>query len=134
MLAAGLVVAGCSGRVNLEIPQELLNADTEEALLLGLSQSDGCSLEGSWKYVSEKDPEYWGYIIIEVVLNRVRGTIEHHYPRAWFEHRTRLVFRGIINPDGLSATVSTVGYYYTRPEQPATTSPAERHGLRHNCN
>ncbi len=56
LLAAGLVVAGFSGRVNLEIPQELLNADTEEALLLGLSQSDGFSLEGSWKYVSEKDP------------------------------------------------------------------------------
>ncbi len=58
LLAAVLVVAGCSSfrPVDLSIPQDLLNADTEESLLLGLSQSDGCSLEGSWKYVSEKDP------------------------------------------------------------------------------
>ena len=106
LLVAVLVVAGCSSfrGVDLSIPQDLLTADTEESLLSSMSLLDGCSLAGTWKYESEKDPEYWGSMIIEVVLNRVRGTLEHHQPHWFGESRMLIIFRGNVDPDGLSAT------------------------------
>ena len=122
LIAAVLAVAACSGfrGVDLSIPQDLLTADTEESLLSSMSLLDGCSLAGTWKYESEKDPEIWGYMIIEVVLNRVRGAIEHHVPRWFGDSRWLFVFRGIINPDGLSATASTVGYAVGYPRRRST--------------
>jgi hypothetical protein len=85
-----------------------------------MSLLDGCSLAGTWKYEDENDPEYWGYMIIEVVLNRVRGTIEHHEPH-WFGDARRLyIFRGEVNPDGFSA----------RARSAAVTGPAWNASLR----
>ncbi len=112
LLVAVLVVAGCSSfrPIDLSIPQDLLNADSEESLRSSMSLLDGCSLAGTWKYEDENDPEYWGYMIIEVVLNRVRGTIKHHVPRWGADSRQSFVFRGNINPDGLSATVRSAAY------------------------
>ncbi len=112
LLVAVLVVAGCSSfrGVDLSIPQDLLEADSEESLQLRMSQSDGCALAGTWKYEHRKDPEYWGYVIIEVVLNRVRGTVEHHQPHWTGDSRRLFLFRGNVNPDGLSATARSAAY------------------------
>jgi len=112
LITAVFAVTGCSNLrpVDRSIPQDLLTADTEESLLSSMSLLDGCSLAGTWKYEGENDPEYWGYMIIEVVLNRVRGTIEHHEPH-WFGDARRLImFRGNVNPDGLSATARMAQY------------------------
>jgi hypothetical protein len=116
-LVAALVIAGCSSLrpVDLSIPQDLLTADTEESLLSSMSLLDGCSLAGTWKYESEKDPEYWGYMIIEVVLNRVRGTLEHHQPHWTGESRMLFLLRGNVNPDGLSATARMAAQYTGHP-------------------
>jgi hypothetical protein len=72
-----------------------------------MSLSDGCSLPGTWKFEYAKDPEHWGYMIIEVVLNRVRGTFEQHRPGWLQEYRRLFLFRGEVDPDGFSATART---------------------------